>query len=687
MAQKDPSKTRINNLLQEITMAEKFNSEELEPLVSNAIGRYTGKHIPVFGGDWDIHLNEVYPIIQAQLPAIFFRTPRAFLKPKNKTFIAKQFNPETQKKEDVQLDSSQSAKTQESIVNYQLVEIKYKDETRKVLLDALLFPHGVLWHGYKGNMGMTDEASINIKHNSVFTKRVSPLRFLKDPAVTFSNIDEGRWVGRAVDVRLEDLVEDDTLTIEKDLKGLPGFGTLVGTQTAIDTANKRGEKSSGNDTSNINKTSLLDSTSEEFRKSSASHFVRVYEIFLRPTKKERKEGSKGWILLLTHAQKKPLRISPWKIKAEGFPAKLLQFNETPDKMLGLSDIETYESIADQKNVITNLQIRNAQENTKTWVGISKGEGDEEDLEKIRQGENTIILFDGDQAVNQRMFVASPGGGASGELYTIDQRIQRNLEDKSGVSDLKRGFLQSGEESAASVKIRAAGASARPAYRQDLMADFLTESIHYIIQLNKQFLPFDQAVRIVGSLDLQWSNNPTEEEVQADVDVEIDVVSMLPENPEEELRRYTEMLSIAVQGLTSPEVRTKILEEGKTFNLSPLIEQILIRQRIRDPEIFRSLDPTESQGYVSVAEVRAAKANVDASLQGQPPPSPPEEGQDHVARLEVYGSIQTILKELGQVSDTLEQLIQIQGALLQAEQEKQATPGLKLSLGKGGVAPV
>lgn len=684
---KDPSRERIRNLFQEITMAEKFNDEELQPLICNAVERYTGRHVPHFGEDWDIILNEVYPIIQAQLPAIFFRTPRAFLKPKNKTFIAKRFDPVTQTKVDVQLDSSQSAKTQEAIVNYQLVEIKYKNETRKVLLDALLFPHGVLWHGYKGNFGMTEESSIHIKSKSIFTKRIPPLRFLKDPAVTFSNISEGRWVARSEDVRLEDLVEDDSLTIEKELKGLPGFGTLVGTQTAIDAANAKGEKLNGNDVTNIGKTNLLDCTTEEFRKSSASQFVRVYEVFLRPTKKEKKAGSKGWILLLTHAQQKPLRISPWNIKAEGFPSQLLQFNEIPDAMLGLSDIETYQSIADQKNVITNLQIRNAQENTKTWVGINKANGDEEDLEKIRQGENTIILFEGDQAASQRMFVASPGGQASSELYTIDQRIQRNLEDKSGVSDLKRGFLQSGEESAASVKIRAAGASARPAYRQDIMADFLNDSIHYLIQLNKQFLPFEQAVRIVGSLDIQWSQDPSVEEIQADVDVDIDVTSMLPENPEEELRRYTEMLSVAVQGLTSPEVRTKVLEEGKTFNLSPLIEQILLRQRIRDPEIFRSLKPEESEGFVSVAEIRAAKANVEASLQGAQPPSPPQEGQDHVARLEVYSSIQKILQELGQVSDTLNQLIQIQGALLQAEQEKQPTPGLELKLGKSGVRGV
>ena len=48
------------------------------------------------------------------------------------------------------------------------------------------------------------------------------------------------------------------------------------------------------------------------------------------------------------------------------------------------------------------------------------------------------------------------------------------------------------------------------------------------------MPVDEAVRIVGSMDLQWSDKPTEEEIQADVDVEIDAISMLPESPEDEV---------------------------------------------------------------------------------------------------------------------------------------------------------
>jgi len=672
----EPTKEQIKALKNEIAMAKKYNKEEIKPRLIEGIERYTGRFIPEYGGDWDIVLNEIYPVIQNHLPAVFFRNPRAFLRPRTKTYIASERDPKTLKRVSVVKDSSESAKTQESIVNYQLVEIDYKKETRRALLDSLLFPHAVLWHGYKGNFGMTQESSIYSKKDRVFVKRTSPLRFLKDPSVSFEYLEEGRWVGRSEDFRLEDILEDDTLKITKKLKGFHGFGTKVGTQTNIE-KKLQGKGSQGKDSVEIIQKSLLDFADDEFKKSQASKFITVDEIFMRPTRKQAREGSKGWILLMTDEQEEPLRIDPWSIQAEGFPSKILMFNPVPEKTLGMADIDTYSSIADQKNVITNLQIRNAEENTKTWVGINKAGADEDDIEKIRLGENTIILFDDDTAVNNRMQVSSPGGQASSELYLIDQRIQRNLDEKAGVTDLQKGFLQSGEESATSAKIRAAGSSVRAQYRQDIMAEFLIGSIKYLVQLNKQFLPFTEAVRIMGTLDINWSKNPTKEDVQADVDIELDVVSMLPDNPEQELRRLQSALQTAVGAIQDPVLRRKIAEEGKTINITPLIERILIRQRIFEPDVFRNITPEESQGYVSVAEIRAAKENVSAALAGNNQlPSPPEPGQDHLARIEVYTSILELIQEQGETvaSQILTVLVQAHGAMLEEEQQKDSKPG-------------
>lgn len=661
------SKQRLGELKEEIIMAEKFNADELKPIIIEALERYTGKYTPEFGSGWTILLNEVFPVIQNNLPSIFFRNPRAFLKARQKTFLKKQKDPLSGDTFTIEADSQKAAKTQEDILNYILSEIKYKPEVRKVLADALLFPYGVMWHGYKGDFGMTDEQSLYVKNEQLFVQRLSPMRFIYDPLVSISELEKAAWIGRVIDIRYRDLIEDKDLKVDKKLKGYKGYGnagkSFVEGMYQPNYVRKPTK-------------SLLDHVADWFRKGESSDFVRLYEIYLRPTKEEKNEGGKGRILLLAYDQDEPLRENEWKVKAEGWPAKVLEFNYVPDQKFGLADVEIYGPIADQKNAIVNLQLRNAEACTKTYTLINKSGVDEEDLQKVVDGENTIITYSGDEAPTNKLAIVSASVGHSQELYLIDGRIQKNLEDKSGVTDLKRGNLQSGEESAESVKLRAAGGNTRTVYRQDIMTDFLRESMHYLNQLNKQFMTVTDAVRIIGSYDIEWSEKPDTADLQADTDVEIDVISMLPENPEMESVRYQKLLQLAVDGLSNPAVIQKLREENKTFNLAPLIEQVLLRERIRNPEIFRNIRPNESQGFVSVAELRAAEENVSALLTNQQVPYPPQAGQDHLARIEVYKAAALVAARLGQeqASALLQQLIQAQAQIYEEEQKKQPQVG-------------
>ena len=674
---------RLDALRAEIEMSKAFNEKELLPILDECLSRYTGMYVPPFAVNWDIVVNEIYPVVQNYLPSIFFRTPRALLKPKQKTYIAKRRDPVSGEMQEIQMDSAKSAHTQESILNYSVQEeMDYKNETRKVLLDALVYPYGIMWHGYKGEFGMTEEQSLFIKDKSVFVKRIGGMRFIHDPAVTLANIDEGKWVGRIIDVPLQDLIEDDKLDVDKKLvKGFNGYGNSIGGKSNKITGKRLSaiDLNGGSDESSPSK-SLISFTDSEFQKSNEAKFVQVCEVFLRPAKKELREGKNGYILLLTDEQDKPLRVNNWTIKAEGFPCKLLYFNEIPDSLLPMADIDAYKQIADQKNVIFNIQLRNAQENSKVWIGLAKDGADEEDIEAVRLGENTIVRFETDD-VRKRMMVASPGGTASSELYIIDQRIQKNLEDKSGISDLRRGFLQSGEESATSVQIREAGSAVRIAYRQDLMADFLKSSFKYINQLNRQFKSVKDAVRIVGTLDIDWTDNISKEELQADVDVDINVFSMLPENPEREVRNLNTILALLCQAITTPAINTKIQQEGKTINLSPLIESILQRLKIKEPDLFRNIKPEESMGFVSAQQLVQAQQNVQAAVAGKQIPFPPTIQDDHKAKLEVYGSTLQLINQMGQTSDVLEQLIKVQTLLLQQLQEKQTNPGQLVKLSK------
>jgi len=304
------TKDELSNIKNNLLMAKRLNADRLESQMREAIERYTGVFIPSIGQNWDVVLNEIYPIIQYNLPSTFFRNPRVFLKPRNKTYIAKKRNPLTGVMEEIELDSAKSAKTQEAILNYVLHEIKYKKETRKVLLDALLFKFAVLCHGYKGNCGMTDEMSMLIKDENVFVKRLNPLRFLKDPAANLSNLDEARWVARSFDYPLEDLYEDETLDVDKkQIKGKIGYGDKVITGDT---------QMYGTDIIMPKVGSLIDFADKDYKSQTGSRFVEIFEIFQRPTPKQKRDKEKGKVILYCFEQTTPLRVSNWPYKAEGW---------------------------------------------------------------------------------------------------------------------------------------------------------------------------------------------------------------------------------------------------------------------------------------------------------------------------------------------------------------------------------
>lgn len=668
--------TRIK---QEVILAEKINQNELEPIIRENLNRYCSRHAPADAmvQDYDLILNEIYPIVQRELPAIFFRNPRVFLKPRNKTFIAKRRNPLTGAMEEKELDSQKSAKTQEAILNYKLEEIRYKKETQKVLLDALLFPHGILWHGYKGNFGMTEEKSLWVEDDDIFVQRLNPLKFLKDPSTPMSRLDEASWVGRSFEVRLQDLRDDDTLDVDKSqIKGDLGYGQVVEENKGKDKTGRSG----GQDTIQIGRTlrPLSEYLEKDYKNTSMARWVTCYEIFIRPTAKERREGGKGYILVFTKEQEKALRQDKWDYKAKGWPGIPLQFNPLNDNMFGVSDCEIWASIADQKNQMINLLMRNVKENSRVIIGIDKEKlASEETIDQIRQGDQSIIGFNGNPS--ETLKILSPSGLAINDVLQGIQQTQKNLEDKSGITELGMGRLQSGEESATSVEIRSQNMSARPAYRQDIMSDFISDSVHYLNQLIKQYYPVDKAVRIVGSLDIEWSADPTKEEIQAETDVEIDVLSMLPENPDKEIQEMQTVLNLMYQALTTPPIMQKIQEEGMTLNISPIIEQLLIRLKIKNPDVFRHTKPEESQGFASVSELRAAGENVKQALAGQPPSSPAQPGQDHGARLEMYQEFMGLLQELGDTPALriLQQLMMTQQAIQQEEQDKKPNVGEKV----------
>ena len=71
MGKKETEEQFISQIKQEIIMSKKLNEDVILPQMQEAIQRYTGTFIPNIGSNWDIALNEIYPIIQFNFPSIF----------------------------------------------------------------------------------------------------------------------------------------------------------------------------------------------------------------------------------------------------------------------------------------------------------------------------------------------------------------------------------------------------------------------------------------------------------------------------------------------------------------------------------------------------------------------------------------------------------------------------------------
>ncbi len=72
------SEVQLSNLKNNLLMAKRLNEDQLLPQMLEAIERYTGVYLPSIGQNWDVVLNEIYPIIQYNLPSTFPFSPSRF---------------------------------------------------------------------------------------------------------------------------------------------------------------------------------------------------------------------------------------------------------------------------------------------------------------------------------------------------------------------------------------------------------------------------------------------------------------------------------------------------------------------------------------------------------------------------------------------------------------------------------
>jgi len=180
MSQNRKRVSPIKALWNEIVVCEKKIQNEVVPVMTDAVMAYTGQRINPHNQDFTIVLNDVFPIVQQKLPFLFFRKPRAFVKPRRKHVFITKRNENTGEKEKVRVDGTKLAKTTEAALNWDLHESGFEEEMDKISLDLALFPHTYLWQSYNAEFGIRNDESMFVKQDRVFQKRIRPDLFLWD---------------------------------------------------------------------------------------------------------------------------------------------------------------------------------------------------------------------------------------------------------------------------------------------------------------------------------------------------------------------------------------------------------------------------------------------------------------------------------------------------------------------------
>lgn len=643
----------ITSLWNQINLTEQVIKNQVVPSYIESLSHYIGEtSFKLHNMDEvDVALNDTFPIVQQKLPFLFFRRPRAFVKPRRKFVLVTKTNPITGQREKIRVDGSKLARTTEHALNWNLHESGFEEEMDRVSLDLALSPYAVLWQSYAGKFGLRQDETMYVKEDSIFQKRIRPDLFLWDTEGTHE--EEWSWVGRKTLVKLEDVLDDPRYSSEKRrLEGSVGFGDPL-------------RKSQGSDAINIGPRVMSDLLDSSFKESIQSRRVWLYEIWQKPRLRDRLKGRRGKVFVLARDLPKPLFEDSWPLKQEGFPCELFRINPLNDSTLGIPDPKTYLEVVKEKQIETNLILRNLKQNSNLKVILNGSKFDESDVRKFVEGESAVLLSR--DPLQQGDVTSLQAGSVPSAAFQVAQNTDMQLQKQSAITQTRQGIKPPGEITATQAEILERGLESRPTLHQKLISRTLKKLMRKRVQLMKQFFKRQDIVPVMGTLDFEWSDEFSNDDITDEVDIEVDLVSMLPENPAVEIRNLLDMLRIMSDAMANPAIITKIQQEGHMFNFTPFIEQLLLRMNLRNEEMFRPVRPEEGEGFspnssLLLARQRAIRAIITGEF------DPPQPGENHDVMLSVYQSLLQLLQAIQAPVGALPQLIQATELARQQEEE-------------------
>lgn len=523
--------------------------------------------------------NMVFANIRAIMPSINFNNPKIFVDAKRPPFVTK---------DNILFDTNAAATLFEVLINYYVQELQMKREVDKCLLDALIGPWGIMQIGYtaqtekvKGDEVL--EVNELIKGNSPFAMRISPLDFLVDSEAKCSHLNDAGWVATKWVKTLDEVKKNPKYENTKDLKPNATAKT------------------------NFNNSNVVSPSDETLKHD--SDFARVEGWDIWSIKDQR-------LITIVDSHDKFLRNEKdWPLEFDGYPFETLYFNENPDQIFPVSDVDIYLSAQDELNRFRSLQLSHARRISQRKYVARDGAFDSQELDKIEYGpDGAIAMTTGDP---NTALVPVRDAGTSQDIYIAINQLKAAIGEGSGVAKFEQGIAQK-FDTATEPALIAQATSIKRAERLAIMEDFyirIAKKVGKVLQqtmekesipLNeKQFINAEQKVqsklaKIVGQNEqtvlLPWLNME-KDDIQGDFDFTLDVGSTAPINQE---KRKQDVITVA-----------QLLAGNPLIKLDESTRRILEAFEIKDIEAL--LKTPEEQQAEQQAQLEALQAQTEAAI--------------------------------------------------------------------------
>jgi len=518
--------------------------------------------------------NQIFTNIKSMLAHLNMRNPHIYVKPAKKSYQT----------ERGLFDTGKASIAAELLINYYWRYLKIKEQMRKVLLDALIGPWGIMQVGYTSSTEKVKgdellEVNELIKENSPYCLRLSPLDLRIDPLSKQSDLSDANWIAIKWIKSLQ------------DVKKNPNY-------------------KSSNLRPNVTSDGYSENTGRDTREYLKDDIEQVegWDIWDKKTKQ---------VITLTDNHDKALRERLWPHQFEGFPIEILYFNENPDELEPVSEIDINMPKQDELNRMRSMQLSHIRRLSLRKYLANDNALDSEEEAKLANGpDGTVVKVAGSP---ETAVAVLKDAAISQDIYMIVANLTNELRSQMGVTQLDLGIagkFDTAEES----KQLTASSSPLKAEKADLLEAFMAKiasKLFNIIQenmLESQSLPLhdlagedtfvEKIKKILGGQEMFLNVN--QEDINGEYNFQIAAGSTQPINYEQRKRNAIELYSILKDNpLVNPIVGTKRILE--------IFDELEPEKYLRDPkEVQQESEMARIKGVE--AEIAVDKPKRDTDLQ-------------------------------------------------------------------------